>query len=79
MEYGTGLDDLILLAPTTDILQMMLQICEDYAHAHNLVFSTDPVPVRSKTKCMYFCGRQGRRVKYPEPFPCIGGRYSRSG
>ena len=65
-------DDLILLAPTRDILQMMLQICEDYAHEHNLVFSTDPVPAKSKTKCMYFCGRQGRRVKYPEPLKLDG-------
>ena len=58
-------DDLILLAPSRDVLQKMLNICEVYALEHNLVFSTDPVPSKSKTKCIYFCGRQGRRVKYP--------------
>ena len=43
----------------------MLELCEVYALEHNLVFSTDPVPSKSKTKCIYFYGRQGRRVKYP--------------
>ena len=60
-------DDLLLMAPSRDVLQNMLKVCEDYANAHNLVFSTDPVPSKSKTKCMYFCGRQGKRVKYPDP------------
>ena len=44
----------------------MLDICEKYAIEHNLEFSTDPVPSKSKGKCMYFCGRTNR-VKYPEP------------
>ena len=60
-------DDLILLAPSRDVLQRMITICEGYAEQHNLVFSTDPVPSKSKTKCIYFCGRQGQRVKYPAP------------
>ena len=58
-------DDLALLAPSRDVLQGMLNICESYALEHNLVFSTDPVAARSKTKCVYFCGRQGRGVRYP--------------
>ena len=65
-------DDLILLAPSRDVLQRMLQICEDYALQHNLLFSTDPVPSKSKTKCVYFCGRQGQRVKYPAPLKLDG-------
>ena len=59
-------DDLILLAPNREVLQAMLVVCQSYAREHNLVFSTDPVPAKSKTKCMYFCGRMGH-VKYPAP------------
>ena len=58
-------DDLILLAPNRDVLQRMLQVCEVYAAEHNLVFSTDPVPAKSKTKCVLFCGKAGR-VRYPD-------------
>ena len=57
-------DDLILLAPNREVLQRMLDICQKYATEHNLVFSTDPVPAKSKTKCLYFCGRSGP-VQYP--------------
>ena len=49
----------------------MLAICESYGKAHNLVFSTDPVPKLSKTKCMYFCGRS-KNVKYPDPVQLYG-------
>ena len=59
-------DDLILLAPNREVLQKMLVVCEQYGVEHNLVFSTDPVPSLSKTKCMFFCGRNGN-VKYPAP------------
>ena len=43
-------DDLILLAPNREVLQKMIQVCEIYAAEHNLVFSTDPIPAKSKTK-----------------------------
>ena len=59
-------DDLILLAPNREVLQSMLAVCEQYGVEHNLVFSTDPVPSLSKTKCIYFCGRNGN-VRYPAP------------
>ena len=59
-------DDLILLAPNREVLQSMLVVCQSYAREHNLVFSTDPVPSKSKTKYMYLCGRMGQ-VKYPAP------------
>ena len=49
----------------------MLKVCEAYAGEHNLVFSTDPVPRLSKTKCMYFCGRSSN-VKYPAPVQLYG-------
>ena len=64
-------DDLILMAPSRDVLQRMLHVCEAYSVEHNLVFSTDPVPSKSKTKCMLFCGRLGR-VKYPDPVQLAG-------
>ena len=64
-------DDLILLAPNREVLQKMLTVCEKYADEHNLVFSTDPVPAKSKTKCLLFCGRSGK-VKYPDPVQLYG-------
>lgn len=64
-------DDLILMAPCRDVLQRMLTVCEQYAVEHNLVFSTDPVPSKSKTKCMLFSGRLGR-VQYPDPLLLAG-------
>ena len=64
-------DDLTLMAPCRDTLQRMLDICDRYAIDHNLEFSTDPVPSKSKSKCMYFCGRINR-VKYPEPLELAG-------
>ena len=57
-------DDLILLAPNRQVLQQMVTICERYGAAHNLVFSTDPVPAKSKTKCLLFCGRKNN-VNFP--------------
>ena len=47
-------DDSLLLAPSLDSLQEMLQVCEEYAGIHNLRFSTDQNPVKCKTKCMAF-------------------------
>ena len=32
----------------------MLKICEDFAASHSMLFSTDPLPSKSKTKCMLF-------------------------
>ena len=43
----------------------MVWVCEQYGHTHNMVFSTDPNPQRSKTKCLLMCGLD--RVKqYPD-------------
>ena len=58
-------DDLILLAPNRQVLQKMVTICEQYGKDHNLIFSTDPIPARSKTKCVLFCGRRSK-VEYPD-------------
>ena len=64
-------DDLILLAPVRSVLQRMVSICEKYGNEHNLVFSTDPNPSKSKTKCLYFCGRISN-VQYPAPVRLYG-------
>ena len=47
-------DDVTLLAPSRQALQIMLDICEDFAASHCMLFSTDPDPIKSKTKCMVF-------------------------
>ena len=64
-------DDLILLAPNREVLQRMVTTCEQYGEEHNLVFSTDPVPSKSKTKCILFCGRYNN-VRYPDPVKLDG-------
>ena len=47
-------DDVTLLTPTRQGLQMMLNICEEFASSHSMHFSTDPNPSKSKTKCKFF-------------------------
>ena len=49
-------DDLILLAPSRSAMKKMLQVCENFAESANLQFSTDPVPAKSKSRCIYMCG-----------------------
>ena len=58
-------DDLFLLSPAMDGFQDMLKICERYASDHNLKFSTNENPIKSKTKCMAFLNkeRQLRKLK----------------
>ena len=53
-------DDNILLSPSLDGLQRMINICELYAKEHNLSFSTNPN--KCKTKCMAFL-KKGRNLK----------------
>ena len=56
-------DDLVLLAPTRDAMQLMLDTCQRFATRFNLQFSTDPNPEKSKTKCIFVCGRAKARQK----------------
>ena len=51
-------DDLFLMSPTVDGLQEMLFVCERYAEKHNLKFSTNSNPQKSKTKCMAFLQKE---------------------
>ena len=56
-------DDLCLLAPNRRAMEVMLQVCEDYARNNNLEFSTDPDPKKSKSKCIFMQGIK----KLPKP------------
>ena len=50
-------DDICLLAPNPHVLQKMVAICEKYARENNIIFSTNPSPAQSKTKCVVFSGK----------------------
>ena len=56
-------DDLLLLLPSLDPLQEMLVTCETYAKEHNLQFSTDVIPSKTKTKCIAFV-KDKREIKH---------------
>ena len=58
-------DDVLLLAPCRTALQLMLKVCEDFALKNNLQYSSDPNPQKSKSKCLYLCGKSS--VRYPAP------------
>ena len=47
-------DDVTLLSPSREGLQVMLDICENFASSHSMQFSTDSIPSKSKTKCLFF-------------------------
>ena len=50
-------DDLLLLSASRTGLQSMVTICEKFAKAKSLQFSTNLDPVKSKTKCLIFSPR----------------------
>ena len=58
-------DDLVLLAPSRTALQLMLNVCQDFGSKNNLLFSTDPDPIKSKTKCVFFCGKKKKEKPLP--------------
>ena len=47
-------DDIVLMSPSIDGLQLMIDNCLAYAKNHNLTFSTHENPHKSKTKCISF-------------------------
>ena len=57
-------DDNICLAPSLKALQDMLKTCEKFALSHNLKFSTDPDPIKCKTKTLAF-------LRKPRPLPSL--------
>ena len=65
-------DDLILLAPSRRAAQKMLKRCESFAQEHNIFFSTDPDPAKSKTKSIYVIGPRGSAVPKPVALQLCG-------
>ena len=64
-------DDVILLAPCRAALQLMLKVCEEFALRNNLVYSTDPNPNKSKSKCLFMSGKESTN-NYPVPLVLNG-------
>ena len=64
-------DDILLMAPTRGSMQMVLEKCQTNAAEHNIMFSTDPNPSKSKTKCIFVCGSRKNLVK-PAPLTLCG-------
>ena len=64
-------DDVLLMAPTRSAMQLMLNQCQDYAARHNIMFSTDPLPHKSKTKCMFITGTK-KNLTRPDPLTLCG-------
>ena len=58
-------DDLLLLAPTKDAAQKMLEICEAFTSQNNIKFSTDVDPSIRKSKALYVVGPHGHTLTRP--------------
>ena len=65
-------DDLLLLAPTRDAAQKMLEICEDFTDKNNIQFSTNVDPGKSKSKALYVLGPRGGALPRPAPLVLCG-------
>ena len=59
-------DDVLLIAPSRNAMQRMLLELEEFAKKSNITFSTDPVPAKSKSKCLYVVGNK-RNLEKPAP------------
>ena len=64
-------DDVLLVAPSRNAMQRMLFEIEKFAEESNIVFSTDPIPSKSKTKCLYVVGNK-KRMSKPAPLRLCG-------
>ena len=51
-------DDVVLIGPCQQAMQMMLATVENFALRYNISFSTDPDPKKSKSKCIYVVGKK---------------------
>jgi hypothetical protein len=65
-------DDIILMAPSRYAAQRMLRTCEKFANEHNIRFSTDPDPSKSKSKVVYVTGPRGGGLPKPSPLQLCG-------
>ena len=64
-------DDVLLVAPTRSAMQRMLWEVEMFAKESNIEFSTDPIPGKSKTKCIFVVGDKKNLTK-PAPLMLCG-------
>ena len=46
--------EVVVICPSREALQLLLNICQEFSEEHSMQFSTDPNPVKSKTKCLVF-------------------------
>ena len=60
------------MAPPRSAFRKMVTVCKRYREEQNMLFSTDPVLAKSKTKCKQVCGKDRMGV-YPAPVK-LGGR-----
>ena len=65
-------DDLLLLAPSRNAAMKMLKICELFADANNIQFSTHEDPSQSKSKALYVVGPRGGALPRPVPLVLCG-------
>ena len=54
--YGSSAyaDDIVLMSPSRNGLQVMLDICVEYFNEHEIIISTNENIEKSKTKCIFF-------------------------
>ena len=64
-------DDVVLIAPCHQAMQLMLSTVEDFARRYNISFSTDPNPRKSKSKCILMIGKK-RGMRKPPPLVLCG-------
>ena len=64
-------DDVLLIAATRNAMQRMLLELEVFADSSNIKFSTDPVPAKSKSKCLFVVGNN-RNLEKPAPLTLCG-------
>ena len=64
-------DDILLIAPCRSAMESMLAVCERFAMTNNLQFSTDPDPIKSKSKCIFMSGRN-KKLTLPAPLQLYG-------
>ena len=55
-------DDVLLIAPTRSAMQRMIYEMEEFARESNIIFSTNPVPAKSKSKCIFVVGKKSNLV-----------------
>jgi hypothetical protein len=51
-------NDVVLIAPCQQAMQMMIACVEDFAARYNITFSTVPDPKKSKSKCIFVVGKK---------------------